>query len=1366
LTGIYIGSGHEYEREILKEKDLDSIESKALAENLQATKVAQIEYDDSARWLLAEAQSFFGVHQRLLAFLEELYHPFVNPGIALGLMRASILADIWWFCNHDPEAKTLDIVLALIQKAEGICEKDEDRKKLFADFLEFCSALCAQEGVKIYDQLIQMLDHYSQKDEALFVRLSSQARKAILRLSKKVEDDKLCYDILRRILIQNLKHWQDSTDLSKWLSHLGDKPTGESLSNLPGKNFYKHWLDYLGTSTEIAELQKVPAHGEIAALYRDYIRELPHLSHRVQYIFFLLGLAPMVDMMDHLLWDLNRQLANLYEELSAAEVSKMLKTIFETLESFTSSHLSIVLDCLLTVGKAVLKGTDSDLHNEVIRLIVDLGFTAPGEIRIAGDWQLEVDKNHVKHLRLLLELIALNPRDYKDLLAFTVISLNRKGVFISDTDLFQKDVSAFLASDLRPIYVQSKHLLRMFPVFFNEIGAEGEIRDASTELDELSMRKDRLIHFLRKQVHTESNSTQITLIERILRYWVNLDPAPLQAMIPVDVWEQIQEPDQRTQDQSEAVNRFLREHELSDKELLALSWQKVQLLFRNLEEDFFTKRIKLLCYCHFLLKDKYNLDPYDIVKFLSRYSFFDAKEQNRLRTSLTRKDYDSSIRQMLSYIGRLNTRILDPTPTTPWENIYYKRHIAAGIPSMYGMYREPKLEAMGMVFRLENVIRRLFQRSIGQINLDYINGRTLRRIVRILEIYDYAMKEEMVTSDAFGSALAMLSSVQHSTTLTLDQYLDIFKLLKDSVNEIINEYYYRFYDSQLAHILEEQVSKQEQEIFAEEFYRTLLSASFLVQGLDGFITRILQSLTEMRQLFSKEDIVKLMSYDPDRLFFHLYNRNSRIENQVLLGSKAFFLKRMYQYEFPIPPGFVITTDLYRNRDIINTHPDISQEFDRLLLQNLQRMESYTRLGFGDPNKPLLFSVRSGAPMSLPGAMDTFLNIGLNDEVTLKLSKRKNYGWTAWDCYRRLIQSWGMAYGIQRDEFDKVMISYKKQHNVELKTQFSPKQMRAMVGEYKEVLARHEVVFEQDPFRQLYQAISHVLDSWNTERAKLYRAKLHIAEEWGTAVIIQKMVLGNISLESGTGVLFTYADWNKEPGICLNGDFTLCSQGEDVVAGLVHTLPISEQERLRQGGEISLEKDFPALYHRLLRYAKLLIEDRNYPHQEIEFTFEGKSEEQLFILQTRNQVIHKSPEYKVLGSKDCQMQSIGNGIGIGKGAMNGIIVIREEDIQSFKEQGSPLILVRPDTVPDDMQLLFECQGLLTSRGGVTSHAAVTATRLGLIGVVNCRELVVDEESSTLRIGKLKLKAGDKIALDATGGAIYLGHYPLQSVHLIA
>lgn len=1358
---------------INEERILKPLESKALENNLALTRVAQIVLDDDARWLLSRSDDYYGIQQRAKQFLEELYHPFTNPEIVIPLLNQSMLGDLWFYAQLEDNLRALTLILGLYPKVAATCAKERQEKRVILEYLEYLSALSDNAGLpaEVFSEGLRILEDWSARSEALFVEASGACRKALTLLARVCGCEERAVMLVKRLLKGNLEFWKASTGIEAWHAKFGgEMELGTSdLSAALGTKFFQAWKRRLGSASGLAELAEIPAYSEIAALHRDMITRMGGLTQKIHYIFYLLGLPGMEDLRDHLLWDLNRQLADLYKELSPQEVTALLDSVFKALSDFRGSHLSIVLDCVLTIGKTVLQSGDEVLSKRLVRKINELGFTPPGQIRINKDWQLDVDKNHLKHIRAYLELIAVNPALGKDLLSALTIGCVRHGVFVSDTDLFQKDVSAFLNSQIKPLYVQIKHLLRLFPVFYNEIGAEGEIRDISTSLDELGKREDRLIHFLRKQVHTESNNTHITLVRRILEYWLNLDPAPLKEMIPEDVFIYASSADAMTKRQSRDVARFLAEKGLDAEELLNLSWQQVQKLFEglDLEKEFSLNRLMLLCHCHFLLRDKYNLDPYDISKFLSRYSFFDAVEQNRLRQSLQRRDYDSSLKQMLSYITRLNNIILDPNPSTPWENIYYKRHIAAGIPSMYGMYREPKLEAMGMVFRLENVIKRLFERSIAQLNLGYLNGKTLRRIIRILELYDNALRQEMVTNEAFGSALDLLKSSQTVLNLSLDQYLDIFKLMKDSVGEIISEYFYRFYDSELQDYGRAEGGKRSarSQIIAEEFYRSLLGSSFLVQGLDNFVTRILEALSGMKTIFKPQDIARVMSYDPDSLFCHLHSKNSRIENQVMLGSKAYFLKRMIQYEFPIPPGFVITTDLYRHREIINSHPDISDELDDLLKQNVCRLERYTGLNLGDPEAPLLFSVRSGAPMSLPGAMDTFLNIGLNDEITLRLSQRPNYGWTAWDCYRRLIQSWGMAYGIDRDLFDAVMIRYKKKFKVAQKTMFSEEQMRLMVDDYKLVLKKKGVFLEQDPFRQLYSSISHVLDSWNTERAKLYRQKLQIADEWGTAVIIQKMVLGNISLDSGSGVLFTYADWNPAPGICLNGDFTLCSQGEDVVAGLVHTLPISEAQRKHAKSplNISLEKDYPGVYNRLLRYARQLIEDRAFPHQEIEFTFEGPQEDQLFILQTRNQVIHKAPDYAVFAVPKRELKLLGSGIGIGKGVVNGVIAISRADIDRFAGGGFPLILVRPDTVPDDMDLLFDCQGLLTSRGGVTSHAAVTATRLGISGIVNCRDLIVLEQEGRCRIGSLSLNPGDKIALDATSGSIYLGHYPLQSTH---
>ncbi len=1356
------------------EDKLDKIESQALASNLAQTQVKQIILSPESLWLLERSASYYGIQQRTKLFLEELHHPYANLDSALELMRQSIMGDLWFYVQLEESEQALELILGMFGNIFERAEPGPVKQRALSEYLALMAALADQQKVSqtTLEKAFNVLENWHRQAPELFVPVSGQCLKTLLKLQDRLPELDAAVSLLRQVYEASVKLWRSQASIASWHEKYGELVTVDKarLEQAVGGKFYQDCLKQVKAARTMQDFAAIPSFADIAARHRDLLASFPRLPEKIHYLFHLLSLPTMHALSDHLLWDLNRQLADLHGSLSARETNLLMDSIFENLAEFRDQHSSIVLDCVLTVGKAVFDPAEPELGHRCLRKIIDLGFIPPGEIKINQDWQIVANKNHIKNIRVWLELIGLDPLFGKDLLAALIINLTQAGIFISDTDLFQKDVSQFLNSDLKPLYVQMKQLLRLFPVFYHEIGAEGEIRDLSTEIDEMSSRKDRLIHFVRKQVHTESNNTHINLLRKILNYWADLDPSHLRGLLPADVDLFVQQPDERAKNQQKAVRKFFREHHTDLAGILGRSWPEVEPLFRQVKKgDFSLRRLELLVRIYYLLLDKYQLDPYDIAKFLARFNWFDAKEQIRLKQSLARKDYDSGIRQMLDYIGRLNQVILDPNPTQAWENIYYKRHIAAGIPSMYGQYREPKLEAMGMIFRLENLVERLIERNIKQLNLDYITAKTLKRIIRILELFELGLAREGLTSEAFASALEMLKSGQRIVNLSLDQYLDLFKQIKDSITELINEYFYRFYEQELEHAPVKGVAgkykrQTAQQMFAEEFFRKLLATSFLVQQMDNFIAQILVSLGSMKQVFGSAELSRVMSYDPDLMFIPLQTSNGRLDNQVLLGSKAFFLKKMHQYDFPIPPGFVITTELHRFANIVLSHPGIEREMDELLKLNIARLESQTGLRYGDPEAPLLFSVRSGAPMSLPGAMSTFLNIGLNDEVTLKLSARPNYGWTAWDCYRRLIQSWGMAYGIDRDEFDAVMIAYKRRHKVKLKTQFTPLQMRRMSESYKKVLARHEVKFEQDPFLQVKQAVNHVLDSWNTDRARLYRQKLQIADDWGTAVTIQKMVLGNISLDSGTGVLFTHAPWSKAPGITLNGDFTLCSQGEDVVAGLVHTLPISEQERKqsKQQLELSLEKDFPQIYIRLLSLARQLLDERDYPHQEMEFTFEGPARDQLYILQTRNQVITKARAYTVFNVPKRDLKPLGNGIGIGKGVINGLIAFSREDIDALKDRGQPLILVRPDTVPEDMELLFDCQGLLTSRGGVTSHAAVTAIRLGLVGIVNCRQLKVIEEENICRIGDKTFKAGAEIAIDASSGAIYLGHYPVEAI----
>jgi pyruvate,orthophosphate dikinase len=397
-------------------------------------------------------------------------------------------------------------------------------------------------------------------------------------------------------------------------------------------------------------------------------------------------------------------------------------------------------------------------------------------------------------------------------------------------------------------------------------------------------------------------------------------------------------------------------------------------------------------------------------------------------------------------------------------------------------------------------------------------------------------------------------------------------------------------------------------------------------------------------------------------------------------------------------------------------------------------------------------------------MDTVLNVGMNDEITESLSKIAGYEWSAWDSYRRLLQSWGMAYGLTRDEFDAIINHFKQKYKVDQKGDFSPKIMRELAFAYRKKLKESKIYFEENVFKQLITIINLVIESWSSVRAIVYREHLQIADEWGTAVIVQQMIFGNMKSSSGSGVVFTQNPKNPRQGVHLYGDFTYQSQGEDIVAGLVKPFPVSKSQLNGQREKlVSLEEMYPNLYKKLHRIAVDLTENLGYNPQEIEFTFESENPDDLYILQIRDMdmaTFHTTHRFTTAMGK---MKLSGRGIGIGGGALNGHVAIDMKDINLLHEKfpGEPVVLVRPDTVPDDIGMIFEADALLTAKGGATSHAAVTAVRLGKTSVVNCTGLLVYESEKYFKLNKDIFRAGDKIAIDGNIGNVYKGHYPIEN-----
>jgi pyruvate,orthophosphate dikinase len=427
--------------------------------------------------------------------------------------------------------------------------------------------------------------------------------------------------------------------------------------------------------------------------------------------------------------------------------------------------------------------------------------------------------------------------------------------------------------------------------------------------------------------------------------------------------------------------------------------------------------------------------------------------------------------------------------------------------------------------------------------------------------------------------------------------------------------------------------------------------------------------------------------------------------------------------------------------------------------------------FGDPENPLLVSVRSGGALSMPGMMTSFLNVGINESVIEGLIKQTGKPWFAWDCYRRFLQYWGMSFNMERDHFDAIITSFKKIYRKTKKRNFTPEQMKVVALAYRDAIHAEGIELIDDAEKQLYTVISQVFSSWFSQKAQAYREIMGLSENWGTAVIIQAMVYGNLDDHAGSGVVFTRNPQEPGDSVMLWGDFAMTNQGDDIVSGLVKTLPISNEQKRLDGrkSDISLEDSFPKIYNELLNNAKALIYKERWGSQEIEFTFEGEDKKNLYILQSRDMTVTVKESVMVFTpSKELSSRYLSSGIGVGGGALSGRVVFDLDEIEKFRKKypKAHLILVRSDTVPEDIQHISAADGLLTARGGSTSHASIIANRLGKTCIVGCNNLVVWENKKRCRIKKRILKSGDFLSIDGRNGSVFLGKHPVNEMKLLS
>lgn len=1354
--------------------------SKALEVNLAHTRDTEIEIPEEQQWFAELSKSYWGIYKRTQEFIKELNHRYINYQYVIENLHNISLTDLWFYNSLEESEKALTVLVNIFKKLFEANLKESQRELLITTLIKFIDRLAKLGDFPktIIHQCLDIIKADMEKNELLYVRNSGYFKTYLNKVAELPEYNQTVVDMTKELLGKCIDYWENTSKVEKWFtekSSLFHSDNSDKIT-LIGKPFFDNLRVQLAESAEWNQLCELLFFNDISNYFRRFSEQFETSLDKIYYIFYLLHLPGMIQLNNHLLYDMNRLLRNVLKELDENDTTTFLANIIALFEELKEQHAGTVLDCIQTLGREVIDTGDQRIISYFINGLIRFGFIYPGVLAVNNDWQIQVDANHVKNIRVWLELVEYSPDAMRELLSALIVNLKLGGIFISDTDLFQRDVTKLLNSDIAPVYKQMKQLARIFPVYFREIGAEGKLREVTTAVDELSRRKDWLIHFLRKQIHTESNNTHIELTKRIIQYWYDGNVEPLRRIVPEDVIEFLDTKSEWYVYVHEILAELCRKKDTKPMHLLLLDVEELEQSISTitLGNSRDRKRVLYVLQLYSLLLEKYSLESENIISMLKRYRFFSNKDIEGLQENLERNDIGAALGQVYKLMHHLKKIIIDPNTSEALENIYYKRHIAIGIPSMYGQYIEPKFEALGLMFRLEKSAAKLMVELLQSINLEYITAKTFRHVCDVLELFKEGLELDGIYNQGFNSNIEMFKYSLTSPSFSLDQYINIFQFMAQNIKQIISEYFLDVYEGSLKEVipqifalkkpLSESENKQLYHMESEKFFREVLSSAFLVQDLDNFISNIISTLRSMIDNYSGDLIKNMMTYDPDLTISPLYKETVEMDNPVFLGAKAYFLKKMISYDFPIPPGFVLTTEVFRHYGTIKEHTYMEQEMDQFILNHIWEVEKVTRQQFGNPKNPLLFSVRSGTAISMPGAMRTFLNVGMNDEIAEAFSKKPGHAWTAWDCYRRFIQSWGMAYGIDRDIFDSVILEYKVKYGIEQKIQFTPEQMRSIAYSYKKVLEDYGIQIEKDPFKQLKQAILNVIESWSSKRAIYYREHLQIAEEWGTAVIVQKMALGNLSTSSGTGVVFTNSPLNDKSGINLYGDFTLCSQGEDIVSGLVHTLPISESQRkdFYSDCNLSLQSAFPNIYNELLNLSTQLIEIHGFMHQEIEFTFESDNPDDLYILQTRNQKLKKQKTFTTFVPAPDKMKLVGRGIGIGGGAMSGILTFDMEDLQeSIKNSPEERrILVRPDTVPDDIPMIFTCDGLITGKGGATSHAAVTAASLGKVCVVNCKGLVVNEAEKRCTINGVSFRSGDRISIDGNLGNVYEGVYEIQ------
>ena len=1408
------------------------LNSKALQANLQET-AGEVHIDARFTPLQEIVSRQQGLSSKIHSLLHEVSHPYHNWKLIIPELRSYVLKNINIYRDHElgPQSFSLFIDIffeALIESAknEQLYTKGLEAMLAYVDKL---TSNLDQRGLQRYAEAlnvfftqVQELDTLEPQLMLSIVQSQHPMRKIAASVMKIGEgaaagafDYRALCDLIYTILFRNYEYWLNEEDPQPWF----DNSCGDYCATWPGRPLLaaishekvrklvaqlKEAADNPDAFLGLKEMLTLPGHMDFVRIYREIPVKMisgqtsqddaEFLDNwRLLFLFRIMETPGLFLIHEETIREINRTLVQLIRRQSFEKIERFFTTTFRLLKVNVRHYPHTSLQCIQTIGNEVFQRNNSRLVEAFLWETVRFGFQYANVRGVDEDWQPIANPAHLTNIRAWLSLIQQEPKWCSTLLSALIINLRLSGTCIRDTDLFQRDITTLLNHPIAPIYNLAKQFTKLMPVFFNEIGAEGELRDVSTELDEAHQRHDPLIHFLRKQAHVESSNLIVGFIEGIFTYWLTLDIDNLVPYLPEEVLCQINPEGPYVVEQHKLAMRIRKELRFNRLSQI-LAWpdeEREAFLVRQQDiSEVERLRFSRLARMYKLLHVKYNLSLPEIQTQLRHAIQSGFPEMEELLTVLADEtDPFICLEALLDQLENLKRVILSPKTFEPTEQIYYKRHIAVDIPSVYGSYSERKFDALGLTFRLETLANLYLERLFDTVNLSFITQVTFISILRCLRVFSRALQIDGISSRRLDTYINMLASSISIKRFSYTQHLDIMRGLSEGVKDIIYAYYTNIHQNNLCIIIPEigrdnlltkyRSSWDDKNIpenvlrISEIFFRDLIARTFGLQHLDNFIGKIISTLEAQQDLLDEDTLDLLMTYNPEMAVTLLHDKAPDTSNLILLGNKGYNLMVLADEHEPVPPAFIITTEVFRCHKALIHFDRAREEFMRRVRSAITAIEERTGLTFGAAEKPLLLSVRSGSAISMPGIMSTIHNVGTNQELVEEfVVQHQNHKFFAWDNYRRFLQSWGMCNGMGREDFQELMDAHKERFQVQYKRDFSAEAMHELALKYQDAIYSRGLTIPEDPWIQLVEAVELVLRSWDTPKAQEYRRLMRVSDDWGTAAIVQSMVYGNLNSRAGSGVLFTAHPYRKVRRVALWGDYATGDQGEDIVSGLVISHPISVEQASIDGRdeEMSLERRFPDIYQRLLEISRELVYDKQWNAQEIEFTFEGPRADKLYLLQTRDMITIKKKEHLMVfvDSDLAHKHIIAKGIGVSGSAMSGKAVFAEAHIHELRKlmPEERLILIRQDTVPEDIREISLSDGLVTSRGGQTSHASVVATRLEKTCVVGCREMQVYEAEGYAQIGSTRISFGDAIAIDGRHGLLMEGNYPLkEEIHIL-